>query len=95
MCCFFILFAVFGPRFAIVAMWLFGNRVDAAFGSWVWPLLGLLFFPWTTLIYGFVAPNGLSLLNIIFLASAFLIDLATWGVGFLATREQTSNYRGT
>ena len=41
---FLILFAVFGPRFAIVAMWLFGDRVDLAFGSWVWPLLGLLFF---------------------------------------------------
>jgi len=45
MCCFLILFAVFGPRFAIVAMWLFGARVDLAFDSWGWPLLWLFFFP--------------------------------------------------
>ena len=51
MCCFFLLFAALGPRFAIIAMWLFGNRVDLAFGSWLWPLLGLLVAPWTTLMY--------------------------------------------
>jgi len=51
MCCFFLLFAALGPRFAIIAMWLFGNRVDAAFGSALWPLLGLLVAPWTTLMY--------------------------------------------
>jgi hypothetical protein len=51
MCCFFLLFAALGPRFAIIAMWLFGDRVDAAFGSALWPLLGLLVAPWTTLMY--------------------------------------------
>jgi hypothetical protein len=91
--------AIFGailPRFVLLVGWS-NDQAGwvAALGSPVLLLGGFLFFPWTTLIYGFVAPNGLSLLNIIFLASAFLIDLATWGVGFLATREQTSNYRGT
>ena len=47
---------------------------------------GFLFFPWTTLIYGFVAPNGLTLLNIIFLIAAFAIDLGTWGIGFFASQ---------
>ena len=51
MCCFLLLFAAFGPRFAIIAMWLFGDRVDAAFESALWPLLGLLLAPWTTLMY--------------------------------------------
>jgi hypothetical protein len=51
MCCFFLLLASLGPRFAIVAMWLFGSRVDAAFDSGLWPLLGLLLAPWTTLMY--------------------------------------------
>jgi hypothetical protein len=32
MCCFPLLFSALGPRFAIIAMWLFGGRVDAAFG---------------------------------------------------------------
>ena len=61
MCCFFLLFAAFGPRFAIIAMWLFGNRVDLAFGSWLWPLLGLLIAPWTTLMYLLVwSPSAVS-----------------------------------
>jgi hypothetical protein len=51
MCCFFLLFLALGPRFAIIAMWLFGSRVDLAFGSALWPLLGLLLAPWTTLMY--------------------------------------------
>ena len=51
MCCFFLLFAALGPRFAIIAMWLFGSRVDLAFSSWLWPLLGLFLAPWTTLMY--------------------------------------------
>lgn len=51
MCCFVLLLAGFGPRIAIVAIWLFGDRVDHAFGSWVWPLLGVLVAPWTTLAY--------------------------------------------
>ena len=31
--------------------WIFGDKVDAAFSSWIWPLLGLIFLPWTTLAY--------------------------------------------
>ena len=91
--------AIFGailPRFALLV----GYSNDpgywgALLGQPVWFLGGLLFFPWTTLIYGFVQPNGLSLLNIIFLIAAFLIDLGTWGIGFFASRQQVSSYRGT
>jgi hypothetical protein len=59
----------------------------------VWFLFGFLFFPWTTLTYGFVAPNGLTLLNLIFLAFALLADLGTWGIGAFATRRQVSSFR--
>ena len=51
MCCFFLLLAGFGPRIALLFVWIFGDRVDRAFGSWVWPLLGLIFLPWTTLMW--------------------------------------------
>lgn len=43
--------AVVGPRFALAIWWIFGNRVELAFDSWAWPLLGLIFAPWTTLAY--------------------------------------------
>jgi hypothetical protein len=91
--------AIFGalvPRFALLVGWSNdGAFWGSLFGSPVWFLGGFLFFPWTTLIYGFVAPNGLSILNIVFVVMAFIIDLGTWGIGFFASREQVSNYRGT
>jgi hypothetical protein len=91
--------AIFGallPRFALLVGWSNDPASwQAIFGSPVLFLGGFLFFPWTTLTYGFVQPNGLSLLNIIFLIAALLIDLGTWGVGFFASRQQVSNYRGT
>jgi hypothetical protein len=56
---------------------------------------GFIFLPWTTLIYGFVQPNGLTVLNLIFLVCGLLLDLSTWGLGALATRKQVSVYRAT
>lgn len=91
--------AIFGailPRFVLLVAW---SNDQAYWGSVlsspVWFLGGFLFFPWTTLIYGFASVNGLSLLNIIFLVAAFFVDLGTWGVGFFASRQQVSSYRGT
>ena len=61
MCCFIAILAFLGPRFALVVMWITGNRVDLAFSSWVWPLLGLFFLPWTTLAYVLAwQPGGLN-----------------------------------
>jgi hypothetical protein len=91
--------AIFGailPRFVLLVGW--SNDPTGwvtAIGGPVLLLGWFLFFPWTTLIYGFVAPNGLSLLNIIFVIAALAIDLGTWGIGFFASREQVSSYRGT
>jgi hypothetical protein len=51
MFCLFALLVLIGPRFALVVWWIAGDRVDLAFGSWIWPLLGLVFLPWTTLAY--------------------------------------------
>lgn len=51
MCCLFAALVVFGPRFAFVLVWIFGDRVELAFDSWFWPLLLLVFLPWTGLAY--------------------------------------------
>ena len=89
--------AIFGailPRFLLLVGWSNDQAYwGSLLGSPVWLLGGFIFFPWTTLIYGFAQVNGLSLLNIIFLACGFMIDLGTWGVGFFATRRQVSSYR--
>jgi hypothetical protein len=51
MCCLALITLGLGPRIALVAWWIFGDKVDLAFDSWVWPLLGILVLPWTTLAY--------------------------------------------
>jgi hypothetical protein len=92
--------AIFGailPRFALLAAWSNDQSYWASlFGSPVWFLGGFLFFPWTTLVYGFAQVNGLSILNWVFIGAALLIDLGTWGIGgFAAKKQADSYYRGT
>jgi hypothetical protein len=50
-CCLALIAGFIGPRIALFIWWVFGDKVDAAFSSWIWPLLGLVFLPWTTLAY--------------------------------------------
>ena len=50
--CLLALFAGLFPRVGLFIIWVARPRlVDAAFDTWIWPLLGLLFLPFATLIY--------------------------------------------
>ena len=90
MCCFFLLFAALGPRFAIIAVWLFGDRVDLAFDSWVWPFLGLLFAPWTTVMYLLAwSPGGVSGAEWILVGLGVALDVATYGARSARSRYAT------
>ena len=90
------LFGALLPRFVLFVGWTNDPAGwEAVLGSPVWFLFGFLFFPWTTLIYGFVAPNGLTVLNLVFVALGLLVDLGTWGIGFFASRRRAEAYRGT
>ena len=82
------------PRFLLLVGWSNDQAYwESIFGSPLWLGVGFLVFPWTTLVYGFAQVNGLSLLNIIFLVSAFALDLGTYGIGIFAGRRQrTSSY---
>jgi hypothetical protein len=83
MCCFFSTLLFFGPRLAFLVYWLlpFGRlNIREAFNGWLFPLLGLIFLPWTTLTYVIVFPAfGL---DWIFLALALLADLAGYSGGY-------------
>jgi hypothetical protein len=91
MCCFFLLFAALGPRFAIIAMWLFGDRVDHAFGSALWPLLGLFFAPWTTLLYllAWSPVGGVSGAEWLLVGLGVALDLATYAAKPVQSRYAT------
>ena len=49
--CLFALVAIFSPRLAVLLVWIFTPWVDRAFGPVIWPILGIIFFPLTTLMY--------------------------------------------
>lgn len=83
MCCVVTTLMLLGPRLAIVVWWLLQPaRWSIAFSSMIWPIVGFLFLPWTTLMYVLVIPGGLSLVNWIFLVLALIVDLGSYGSGY-------------
>lgn len=89
MCCFFASLVVLGPRFALLLVWIFGDRVERAFDWWLWPLLGLLFAPWTTLAYVIAwQPGGLSGgWDVLLVVLGVALDLATYSSRSAARRS--------
>ena len=58
MCCLLLALFAFGPRLVLALEWIFGHRIQVVFSHWYWPLLGLIFLPWTTLMYTIVWTVG-------------------------------------
>ena len=59
--------------------------------GWVWPLLGLIFLPFATLIYVILwQAGGLSGWDWFWVAIAALFDIGHWGAGAAQRRAQTS-----
>ena len=76
MCCLLLILFALGPRVALAFEWIFGNRDPAAFDGWWWPLLGLIFVPWTTLMYTIVwTVGGVHGAAWLAVAAGFLLDL--------------------
>jgi hypothetical protein len=92
MCCLALTAGFLGPRIALLAWWIFGDKVDAAFDSWFWPLLGLIFLPWTTLAYVLVwSPIvGVDGGEWIVVALGFLADVLTYSGRAAQSRYQSS-----
>jgi hypothetical protein len=90
MCCLVLTAGVLGPRIALLAWWIFGDKVDVAFESWIWPLLGLIFLPWTTLAYviAWGPLEGVSGAGWLLVALGVALDVASYGA-----RSAKSRYR--
>ena len=81
--CLVFLFAMISPRLALFFVWLFSDRVDIAFTSNWMPFLGLLFLPWTTLMYtiAYEPVRGVTGFGWFLVVFAFLVDVSSWGAG--------------
>jgi hypothetical protein len=88
MACLFAVFAGIFPRLGLLIIWIARPaRVDAAFDTWLWPLLGLMFMPFVILWQA----GGLSGADWFWVALAGLFDIAHW-VGGWTQRRQAPGY---
>ena len=90
MCCFLSSLMLFGPRL-VVLIWWFVRPVyyNFVFNTWIWPLLGLIFLPWTTLMYLIVyGGNGIAGFDWVWLGLAFLTDLGSYGGSAYGNRDR-------
>ena len=95
MWCFFTVLVFLGPRFAGIIWWILqpvrwvGETNASAFNSIIWPILGLIFLPWSTLMYVAVAPGGINgLLEWGFLILAVVIDIGAYAGGGFGNRDR-------
>ena len=90
--CFLALLAYFFPRVILVLVWLFSDYLGRAYHTVMWPLLGFVFMPLTTLAYALAinANGSVSGVYAFLVILAAVMDLGTHGVGPLTRRKRRS-----
>ena len=75
--------AALAPRLVLILAWIFGSRWETVWrGNWFWPLLGIIFAPYTTVMYMLVwnPATGISGFDWLWIALGVLLDLMKWGL---------------
>lgn len=89
--CLVLLLLVASPRLVLFVTWLFTGYLGRAFETTIWPFLGFLFLPWTTLLYAvganeFVSGNARWILA----AVGLILDLSLQGGGLRSSSRRSS-----
>ena len=100
MCCAFLALVLLGPRIVGAFWWLFQPlRWSLAFNNWpapniwwIWPILGLIFLPWTTIMFVIVAPGGVNGWDWLWLGLMLAADITSYAGG--AGRKSIPAYEG-
>ena len=93
--CLFVLMATVFPRTVLVIFWLARpDRVDQVFSTWIWPLLGIIFLPFATLMYVllYLPGNGVTGADWGWVVFAAVLDVLHWALG--ANQRRQNAYRG-
>jgi len=82
------------PRFAIILVVIFSNYIGRAYQTTLWPFIGFLVMPMTTLAYAWAINSGGSVagVRLVVVVLAVLIDLGL--VGGSASRRRRSKKSG-
>ena len=81
--------ALFFPRVILVLIWIFSDYLNI-FSSIIWPILGLIFLPLTTLAYAWAYHSGdgsITAVGIVAIVIAVLIDLGMLAGGGHSARS--------
>jgi hypothetical protein len=96
MCCIFATLVLLGPRVTGAIWWIARpNLWSIAFSSWIWPLLGLIFLPWTTLMYMLVFGGGVTGFEWILIGLSVVADIASYGGSAYGNRDRIPGYAST
>jgi len=79
-----VVLSLLGPRVAFLLTWLATNRVTLAFhDGFIVPFLGLLFFPWTVLMYtlAYAPIGGVTGVGWFFVVLGVLADVGSYVSG--------------
>jgi hypothetical protein len=95
--CLLVLMGGLFPRFGVLIVYLARPvYFTAAFGNtWIWPILGIIFLPFTTLMYVLLwgTTGGLSGFDWVWLALAVMIDLGHYAGGAYGNRDRMPGYQ--
>ena len=88
--CLLAIFAYSFPRLVIALVWLFSRYLERGYQTALWPILGFVFMPLTTLAYALAinSHGSLSGFYLFIFIIAVLLDLGTHGVGPLSKRRR-------
>ena len=98
MCCFITVLFLLGPRAALALWWLLDQAwFNRLYDTFVWPFLGFLFLPFTTLMYTLVAtPSvGLTGWNWLWVGMAAVVDIAGHAGGGFGNRSRIPGFSGS
>jgi hypothetical protein len=84
--------ALMAPRFAIVLVVIFSDYIGRAYDTVLWPFLGFLFMPLTTLAYAWAVNSRGSVegFQLVVVVIAVLIDLGLVGGSAASRRARAS-----
>jgi len=85
------------PRLVLLLVWATSNYLDRAFASVLWPLLGFIFLPTTTLGWAFAMNYGghaWTPIGIAAVVTGFLLDLGFFKTSSKARKSRTVVVKG-
>jgi hypothetical protein len=89
MCCLVAVASLIGPRLGIIVWWLLDmQRWSSAFSTFILPLLGFIFLPWTTLAYVWVFQGGIIGFDWLWLILGLLLDISSYTSGGISRRRR-------